>query len=221
MAIEGRSEAALGRRIRLGMVGGGEGAFIGAVHRLAARMDDHYEFVAGALSSTPEKARRSGEALGLDPDRTYRRLRDDGQSRGGAARRHRGGGDRHAQPYARRADHRLSRSGRACDQRQAADDVARRGAPHPGGGREVGPRLRADAQLHRLSPGAPRARDDRSGRTRRHPHRAGRISPGMADRDDRDVGPQAGGMARRSGAAPASAARSATSARTPTISPTT
>ena len=71
MAIEGRSEAALGRRIRLGMIGGGEGAFIGAVHRLAARMDDHYEFVAGALSSTPDKARRSGEALGLAPDRVY------------------------------------------------------------------------------------------------------------------------------------------------------
>ncbi len=71
MTIEGRSEGALGRRIRLGMVGGGEGAFIGAVHRLAARMDDHYDFVAGALSSTPEKARRSGEALGLAPDRVY------------------------------------------------------------------------------------------------------------------------------------------------------
>ena len=53
------------------MVGGGEGAFIGAVHRMAARLDDHYEFVAGALSSTAEKARRSGEALGLAPDRSY------------------------------------------------------------------------------------------------------------------------------------------------------
>ena len=53
------------------MVGGGEGAFIGAVHRIAARLDDHYEFVAGALSSTPEKARRSGAALGLDPARVY------------------------------------------------------------------------------------------------------------------------------------------------------
>ena len=51
-------------RIRLGMVGGGEGAFIGAVHRLAARMDDHYTFVAGALSSTSEKSFRSGAALG-------------------------------------------------------------------------------------------------------------------------------------------------------------
>ena len=53
------------------MVGGGEGAFIGAVHRIAARLDDHYELVAGALSATPEKARRSGAALGLDPDRVY------------------------------------------------------------------------------------------------------------------------------------------------------
>lgn len=59
------------RRIRLGMVGGGEGAFIGAVHRYAARLDDRYELVAGALSSTPDKARRSGQALGLDPARTY------------------------------------------------------------------------------------------------------------------------------------------------------
>ena len=49
MAIEGRSDAASGARIRLGMVGGGEGAFIGAVHRIAARLDDHYELVAGAL----------------------------------------------------------------------------------------------------------------------------------------------------------------------------
>ncbi|MGL5735323.1 MAG: Gfo/Idh/MocA family protein, partial [Beijerinckiaceae bacterium] len=57
--------------IRLGMVGGGEGAFIGAVHRMAARLDGHYRLVAGALSSTPEKARRSGAALGLDPSRTY------------------------------------------------------------------------------------------------------------------------------------------------------
>jgi predicted dehydrogenase len=52
-------------RIRLGMIGGGEGAFIGAVHRIAARLDDRYDFVAGALSATPEKARRSGTALGL------------------------------------------------------------------------------------------------------------------------------------------------------------
>src|SRR5215813_5136442 len=72
MTIEGRKDRA-GKtgRVRLGMVGGGEGAFIGAVHRLAARMDDHYDFVAGALSSTPDKAKKSGKALGLDKDRTY------------------------------------------------------------------------------------------------------------------------------------------------------
>jgi predicted dehydrogenase len=71
MTIEGRSDAKLGGRIRLGMVGGGEGAFIGAVHRIAARLDDQYELVAGALSSTPDKARRSGQALGLAPERVY------------------------------------------------------------------------------------------------------------------------------------------------------
>jgi len=59
------------QRIRLGMVGGGEGAFIGAVHRIAARLDDHYELVAGALSADAKKAQRSGEALGLDEDRIY------------------------------------------------------------------------------------------------------------------------------------------------------
>jgi predicted dehydrogenase len=71
MTIEGRGDSATGGKIRLGMVGGGEGAFIGAVHRLAARMDGHYELVAGALSSTPEKSRRSGAALGLAPERVY------------------------------------------------------------------------------------------------------------------------------------------------------
>ncbi len=58
-------------RIRLGMVGGGEGAFIGAVHRIAARLDDRYELVAGALSSSSEKARRSAAALGIEPGRSY------------------------------------------------------------------------------------------------------------------------------------------------------
>lgn len=52
-------------RIRLGMVGGGNDAFIGGVHRIASRIDDRFELVAGALSSTPEKAQASGQALGL------------------------------------------------------------------------------------------------------------------------------------------------------------
>ena len=71
MPIEGRDDGAASSPIRLGMVGGGEGAFIGAVHRMAARLDGHYHLVAGALSSTPEKSRRSGKALALDPKRIY------------------------------------------------------------------------------------------------------------------------------------------------------
>jgi len=53
------------RRIRLGMVGGGNDAFIGGVHRIAARIDDRFELVAGALSSTPEKSAASAQALGI------------------------------------------------------------------------------------------------------------------------------------------------------------
>ena len=59
------------RRLRLGMVGGGEGAFIGAVHRIAARIDDEWDLVAGALSSDPDRARRSAATLRLDPARGY------------------------------------------------------------------------------------------------------------------------------------------------------
>ncbi len=71
MAIEGSAGETRERRIRLGMVGGGSGAFIGAVHRIAARLDDQYELVAGALSSSPEKAAQSARELGLDPSRSY------------------------------------------------------------------------------------------------------------------------------------------------------
>jgi len=58
-------------RIRLGMVGGGTGAFIGYVHRIAARLDDDYELVAGALSSRPDVAIESGKNLRLAEDRIY------------------------------------------------------------------------------------------------------------------------------------------------------
>jgi predicted dehydrogenase len=69
--VEARSDRAEGGRIRLGMVGGGRGAFIGAVHRLAARMDDQYVLVAGALSSDPKRAIASAKDLGLASDRSY------------------------------------------------------------------------------------------------------------------------------------------------------
>ena len=71
MAIGASKEETAGRRIRLGMVGGGQGAFIGAVHRIAARMDDQYDLVAGALSSDPARAKASAADLGIAEDRAY------------------------------------------------------------------------------------------------------------------------------------------------------
>lgn len=63
--------AGAARRLRLGMVGGGQGAFIGAVHRIAARLDDEWELVAGALSSDSDRARASAAALRIAPGRAY------------------------------------------------------------------------------------------------------------------------------------------------------
>jgi len=58
-------------KLRLGMVGGGQGAFIGEVHRIAARLDGQWDLVAGALSSDPDRALASAQDLGLDADRSY------------------------------------------------------------------------------------------------------------------------------------------------------
>ena len=71
MAIEGKAGGSVKRRLRLGMVGGGQGAFIGGVHRIASRIDDHYELVAGALSSDPDRARASAAELRIPADRAY------------------------------------------------------------------------------------------------------------------------------------------------------
>src|SRR3546814_17150562 len=68
----GRGNAMNGRsKIRYGMVGGGEGAFIGAVHRMAAALDSEYELVCGTFSADADRNRRSAEVLGLDPGRAY------------------------------------------------------------------------------------------------------------------------------------------------------
>ena len=64
-------EINLDRKLRMGMVGGGQGAFIGGVHRMAAALDGKIELVAGAFSSSSEKSRLSGEELMLDPNRVY------------------------------------------------------------------------------------------------------------------------------------------------------
>ena len=80
MAIESSSAGAARSRIRLGMVGGGQGAFIGAVHRIAARMDGEYELVAGALSSQPKRALASALELGIAKERAYRSYEDMAQA---------------------------------------------------------------------------------------------------------------------------------------------
>ena len=59
------------KKIRLGIVGGGIGAFVGSIHRIAARLDDRYELLAGALSSEPRRAADSAAELGIDPRRAY------------------------------------------------------------------------------------------------------------------------------------------------------
>lgn len=61
----------MNRKLKMGMVGGGRGAFIGAVHRMAANLDGTIELVAGCFSADPEKSRLSGEDLFLDPARVY------------------------------------------------------------------------------------------------------------------------------------------------------
>ncbi|UOQ70541.1 Gfo/Idh/MocA family protein [Hymenobacter cellulosilyticus] len=58
-------------KLRLAMIGGGQGAFIGAVHRHAAALDGLYDLVAGAFSSNPDTSRASGQLLGLQPERVY------------------------------------------------------------------------------------------------------------------------------------------------------
>lgn len=59
------------RKIKVGMVGGGQGAFFASYHRAAMRLCDRFEIVAGAFSSDPAKAREAGDALGVEPDRVY------------------------------------------------------------------------------------------------------------------------------------------------------
>lgn len=61
----------LGRRLRLAVIGGGPGSFIGAMHRQAAQLDNRYELVAAALSSDPQKSMQAGQQIGLPPERCY------------------------------------------------------------------------------------------------------------------------------------------------------
>src|SRR6266436_6524743 len=71
MTANPKATDATNRRLRLGMVGGGPGAFIGAVHRIAARLDDRFELVAAALSSNPERSRAAARDLHIAAERAY------------------------------------------------------------------------------------------------------------------------------------------------------
>src|SRR5690606_6667919 len=79
------------KRIKLGMVGGGRGAFIGAVHRMAARLDDRFELVAGALSSDPVRAADSAADVGIAPQRSYVHWQEMAQTEGALRRSGQGG----------------------------------------------------------------------------------------------------------------------------------
>lgn len=72
----------LGRRLRLAVIGGGPGSFIGAMHRQSARLDDRYEIVTGILTSDPERSKQAGQELGFAPDRLYKTVAEmlDGES---------------------------------------------------------------------------------------------------------------------------------------------
>ena len=61
----------MSQKLRAAMIGGGPGSFIGAVHRIAARMDGDYELVAGAFSSKPEKCLETARELGIAEERAY------------------------------------------------------------------------------------------------------------------------------------------------------
>ena len=116
-----------GDRLRVGMVGGGRNAFIGAVHRLAMRLDDQIALVAGALSSDPENAAASAAEIGIARRPQLCRLPRDGRGRGQARGRHRGGRHRHAQPSACADRDRVPGGRHRRHLRQAAGDERCRG----------------------------------------------------------------------------------------------
>ncbi|HWK99639.1 MAG TPA: Gfo/Idh/MocA family oxidoreductase, partial [Parapedobacter sp.] len=66
----------INRKLRMGMVGGGKGAFIGEIHRIAAAMDGQIELVCGAFSSDPARSKESGDSLYLPADRVYGSYRE-------------------------------------------------------------------------------------------------------------------------------------------------
>ncbi len=160
------ASAARARRLRLGMIGGGRGAFIGAVHRMAARLDDRYELVAGVLSSDPQRSRESGADLLLEPGRCYPTI--DEMLRAECARADRIDVVAIVTPnhLHHAAARQFPRRRLSCDLRQTAHDHGRGRRGSARGGRARATHSRGDVQLQRLSAGAARKGDDRGRRVR-------------------------------------------------------
>ena len=181
------------RRLRWGLVGGGQGAFIGAVHRIAARLDDRYELVAGALSSTPSvrarPRRELASAAGAQLSQTSARWPQGSRTQG----RHRGGSHRHAQ---RRACERATTFLEAgihviCDKPLAID--ACRGADDSSSA--CANRIACSCVTYKYT-GYPLVRQARemvaAGEIGAVQHRAGRVSARLARRAARGQRQQAG-----------------------------
>ena len=178
----------LGRRLRLAVIGGGPGSFIGPVHRTAARLDDRFEIVAGVLSGDPARSRAGGRRHRHCAGSGLWRLAGPARRGEGARRRRRRGRGDDAQRQPPCDLRRGPGAGLRRDLRQAADDLARRrDRPRAAGARERA-RVLPDPQLHRLPDGPAGARH---GPRRRH-------RPGAPDPARLRPGPQrhAGGRAR-------------------------
>ena len=153
------TNAPLNRKLRMGLVGGGQGAFIGRVHATAAVLDNRAALVAGALSSDPAKAKASAPDYDIPADRAYGSYKEMAAAEEKRPRHGRFRLRRHAQPHALR-DRQGLRRGRLQRHLRQADDVrSRPGRGTAEGRREDRRRLRRHAQLHRLSARAAGPRD--------------------------------------------------------------
>ncbi len=116
------------RKLRMGMVGGGPGAFIGPVHRIAAELDGKIELVAGAFSQSAERSREAGASFRIDPARAYADYRQMIEAEQQARGWNRLCRDRDAEPSASARGAGCAGSGYSGDERQAGDGDLRRGA---------------------------------------------------------------------------------------------
>ena len=212
--------APLNRKLRMGLIGGGQGAFIGRVHATAAILDNRAALVAGALSSDPAKAKASAPDYDIKPERAYGSYKEmiAAELKLPADRAHRFRLRRHAEPHALR-DRQGVRRGRLQRHVRQADDL--RSGPGRGAGEgraEDRRRLRRDAQLHRLSAGAPGARHGPGRRTGRDQRRPRLLHPGLAAHPARRRRTRSRPPGAPIRSAPAPPAASATSAPMPTTS---